>query len=203
MTFGEQSLFGGTCDNTGGTPTKAMDADAIAIHMALRAGERGVVVPDGTSIDMKLVVARREAIVAGSRNGVDCSLRKDHGITVFTGTAEFESPTTVRVGEDVLEAEQIFLDVCARGPCSKSAGYSRYRAIANHLGSSYQDRTEHIRRPILGQSALPSSTQRVLTHAHKRLEQSSGMLEQFRKGRLSTSLTEIHNGGQRLQEAIF
>jgi pyruvate/2-oxoglutarate dehydrogenase complex dihydrolipoamide dehydrogenase (E3) component len=109
-----------------------MVADASAIHMALRAGECGVVVPEGTSIDMKVVVAWREAIVTRSRNGADGSLQKDHGITVFTGTAEFASPNTVRVGEDVLEAEQIFLDVCARGPCSKSAGYPRHIAKATH-----------------------------------------------------------------------
>jgi pyruvate/2-oxoglutarate dehydrogenase complex dihydrolipoamide dehydrogenase (E3) component len=82
--------------------------------MARRATEYGVVVPGGVSIDMKAVVARREAIVARSRNGIEVSLRGDPRITVFTGTAEFESPKAVRVGEDVLEAEQIFLNVGAR-----------------------------------------------------------------------------------------
>jgi pyruvate/2-oxoglutarate dehydrogenase complex dihydrolipoamide dehydrogenase (E3) component len=114
VAFVERNLFGGTCVNTGCTPTKAMVASAYAIHMARRAAEYGVVVPDGISIDMKAVIARREAIVARSRNGVEGSLRADPGITVFTGTAAFESPKTVRVGNDVLAAEQIFLNVGAR-----------------------------------------------------------------------------------------
>ncbi len=114
VAFVERSLFGGTCVNTGCTPTKAMVASAYAIHMARRAAEYGVVVPDGISIDMKAVVARREAIVARSRNGIEASLRDDPGITVFTGTAEFESPKTVRVGDDTLGADQVFLNVGAR-----------------------------------------------------------------------------------------
>ena len=114
VAFVERNLFGGTCVNTGCTPTKAMVASAYAIHMVRRAAEFGVVVPGGVSIDMKAVVARREAIVARSRNGIEVSLRGDPRITVFTGTAEFESPKAVRVGEDVLEAEQIFLNVGAR-----------------------------------------------------------------------------------------
>jgi pyruvate/2-oxoglutarate dehydrogenase complex dihydrolipoamide dehydrogenase (E3) component len=91
-----------------------MVASAYAIHMTRRAKEYGVVVPDGISIDMKAVVARREAIVARSRNGIETSLRADPAITVFTGTAKFMSPKTVRVGDDELGAERIFLNVGAR-----------------------------------------------------------------------------------------
>ena len=38
----ERKLFGGTCVNTGCTPTKAMIASAYAAHVARRAGEYGV-----------------------------------------------------------------------------------------------------------------------------------------------------------------
>jgi len=114
VAFVERSLFGGTCVNTGCTPTKAMVASAYAIYMARRAAEYGVVVPDGISIDMKAVIARREAIVAKSRSGIENSLRGDPAITVFTGTAQFVSPKTVRVGREVLEAEHVFLNVGAR-----------------------------------------------------------------------------------------
>jgi hypothetical protein len=104
--------------------------------MALRAGECGVVVPGVTSIGMKVVVARREAIVARARIGVDGSLQKDHGITVFTGTAEFASPNTGRVGEDVLDAEQKMSRRVCGGPVFQICRYPRRRAKATHLGSS-------------------------------------------------------------------
>jgi pyruvate/2-oxoglutarate dehydrogenase complex dihydrolipoamide dehydrogenase (E3) component len=114
VAFVERKLFGGTCVNTGCTPTKAMVASAYAAHIARRAAEFGVVLTSPVSIDMKAVVARREAIVAKSRNGVEASLRNNPSCTVFTGTATFESSQTVRVGEDLLESKQIFVNVGGR-----------------------------------------------------------------------------------------
>ena len=113
VAFVERHLFGGTCVNTGCTPTKAMVASADAAHFARRAADYGFSTGPVT-VDMKAVVARREAIVANSRNGVEKSLRDNQKITVFKGTASFTSPTTVRVGDDLLEAKQIFLNVGAR-----------------------------------------------------------------------------------------
>src|SRR6187549_2406768 len=38
----ERKLFGGTCVNTGCTPTKTLVASAYAAHLARRAGEYGI-----------------------------------------------------------------------------------------------------------------------------------------------------------------
>ena len=110
----ERKLFGGTCVNTGCTPTKTMVASAYAAHVARRAAEYGVVLNGDVGIDMKQVIARREAIVSASRNGVENWLRGNPKCTVFLGTAKFESAKTVRVGDDVLQAEKIFLNVGGR-----------------------------------------------------------------------------------------
>jgi pyruvate/2-oxoglutarate dehydrogenase complex dihydrolipoamide dehydrogenase (E3) component len=114
VAFVERKLFGGTCVNTGCTPTKAMVASAYAAHVARRANDYGVSIDTEIQVDMKAVVARREGIVSKSRNGVEKSLRDNKLVTVFKGTASFESPTTVRVGDDLLEAKQIFLNVGGR-----------------------------------------------------------------------------------------
>jgi len=118
VAFVERKLFGGTCVNTGCTPTKAMVASAYAAHMARRAAEYGVVLNGPgkveVGVDMKAIVARREAIVAKSRTGVETSLRGNPLCTVFVGTATLESARTVRVGEEVIEGKQIFLNVGAR-----------------------------------------------------------------------------------------
>lgn len=109
----ERKLFGGTCVNSGCTPTKAMVASAHAAHLARRAGDFGV--QAGTvTIDLRAVKARKDAIVQKSRTGVEKWLRTTENCTVFTGTASFLSPREMRVGEDVLEAAQIFLNVGAR-----------------------------------------------------------------------------------------
>jgi len=113
IAFVERKLFGGTCINTGCTPTKAMVASAHAAHLARRAADFGVRVPE-VSIDIAAFIARREAIVGASRNGVEKSLRSNPKVTVFTGTASFESPKVLRVGEEQLTAKHMFLNVGGR-----------------------------------------------------------------------------------------
>jgi pyruvate/2-oxoglutarate dehydrogenase complex dihydrolipoamide dehydrogenase (E3) component len=119
VAFVERHLFGGTCVNTGCTPTKALVASAYAAHMARRATDYGISLKTAgqdtnIEVDLKQVNARRDALVARSRNGVEKSLRSNPKVSVFTGTAAFTSPTTVRVGSDLLEAPQVFLNVGGR-----------------------------------------------------------------------------------------
>ena len=65
----ERHLVGGTCVNTGCTPTKALVASAYAARIARRAAEYGVVIGGDVGIDMRRVKARKDAIVAASRTG--------------------------------------------------------------------------------------------------------------------------------------
>ncbi len=121
VAFVERHLFGGTCVNTGCTPTKAMVASAYAAHMARRGGEYGVETGD-VSVDIKQVNARRDAIVAKSRTGVEKSLRENPKVTVYLETASFTSPASVQVGADVLEAKRIFLNVGGRAAVPEMPG---------------------------------------------------------------------------------
>jgi len=109
----ERKLFGGTCVNTGCTPTKAMVASAHAAHLARRAGDFGIQAGQVTA-DLRAIKARKDSIVLKSRTGVESWLRGTKNCTVFTGTASFESPAVMRVGDDLLEAPHIFLNVGAR-----------------------------------------------------------------------------------------
>jgi len=131
VAFVERKLFGGTCVNTGCTPTKAMIASAYAAHVARRSGEYGVSIDTQVEIDMKAVNARREGIVAKSRNGVENSLRDNPKVSVFKGTARFESATTVRVGDEVLEAKQIFLNVGGRAAVPNLPGIHSIPFLTN------------------------------------------------------------------------
>ena len=110
----ERKLFGGTCVNVGCTPTKAMVASAHAAHIARRGSDFGVVRKEPVVVDMKQILARKNAIVMKSRTGVENWLRGMERCTVFTGAARFESPNEVRVGDQVLHAKNIFLNVGAR-----------------------------------------------------------------------------------------
>jgi pyruvate/2-oxoglutarate dehydrogenase complex dihydrolipoamide dehydrogenase (E3) component len=110
----ERNLFGGTCINTGCTPTKTMVASAYAAHLARRGAEFGVVISGPIGIDMKQVKARKDAVVGVSRHAVENSLRRMPTITVIQGHARFASPTEVTVNGSVLTAPQIFVNVGAR-----------------------------------------------------------------------------------------
>jgi pyruvate/2-oxoglutarate dehydrogenase complex dihydrolipoamide dehydrogenase (E3) component len=114
VAFVERKLFGGTCVNVGCTPTKALVASAHAAHIARRGDDFGVVRHEPVNVDMKKVLARKDAIVLKSRTGVESWLRSMERCTVFTGTARFESPNEIRIGEEVLHAKNIFLNVGAR-----------------------------------------------------------------------------------------
>jgi pyruvate/2-oxoglutarate dehydrogenase complex dihydrolipoamide dehydrogenase (E3) component len=107
----ERGLFGGTCVNTGCMPTKTMVASAYAAHLARRARDYGVVLEGPVTVDMAHVKARADAVVAGSRDGIERWLRGMPGCTVLRGHATFESPTEVRVGSDVLSAPRVFINV--------------------------------------------------------------------------------------------
>src|SRR5437899_1606246 len=94
----ERGRFGGTCVNTGCTPTKTMVASAYAAHIARRAADFGVTIGGPVTVDMKQVKARRDAITGKSSKGIESMLKRMTNCTVFTGQARFASPHEVAVG---------------------------------------------------------------------------------------------------------
>jgi pyruvate/2-oxoglutarate dehydrogenase complex dihydrolipoamide dehydrogenase (E3) component len=110
----ERKLFGGTCVNTGCMPTKALVASAHAAHLARRAGDFGVRIEGGVAVDMKLVKARAQGVVSHARHGVESWLAGMKTCTVFRGHARFVSANEVRVGDDLLKGERIFINVGGR-----------------------------------------------------------------------------------------
>jgi pyruvate/2-oxoglutarate dehydrogenase complex dihydrolipoamide dehydrogenase (E3) component len=110
----ERHLFGGTCVNTGCTPTKALVASARVAHMARRGAEYGLVLAEPPRFDFAAAMRRKDAIVEQSRSGLEKWLRGTAGLTVIEGHARFESPHAMRVGARLIEAPEIFLDVGGR-----------------------------------------------------------------------------------------
>jgi pyruvate/2-oxoglutarate dehydrogenase complex dihydrolipoamide dehydrogenase (E3) component len=110
----ERKKFGGTCVNTGCTPTKALVASARAAHMARRGADFGVRPVGNVAMDMKKVKQRKDEIVKNSNEGLGSWLESMEKATVFHGHGRFESPSTVRVGDDLLEADRIFINVGGR-----------------------------------------------------------------------------------------
>jgi pyruvate/2-oxoglutarate dehydrogenase complex dihydrolipoamide dehydrogenase (E3) component len=110
----ERKLFGGTCVNTGCTPTKTLVASAYAAHVVRRAADYGVRVEGAVKVDMKAVKARKDAVVALSRDGVEQSLKALEGCTVYEGHGRFVAEKKVAVNASELTADRIFINVGAR-----------------------------------------------------------------------------------------
>jgi pyruvate/2-oxoglutarate dehydrogenase complex dihydrolipoamide dehydrogenase (E3) component len=127
----ERHLFGGTCVNTGCMPTKTLVASAYAAHVARRAADFGVVLNRDVRVDMKRVQARAAKVSADARSGVESWLRGMQGCTVINGQARFESPTTVRVGEEVLTAPRIFINVGGRAVIPNVPGVADVPYLTN------------------------------------------------------------------------
>jgi pyruvate/2-oxoglutarate dehydrogenase complex dihydrolipoamide dehydrogenase (E3) component len=109
----ERHFFGGTCVNTGCKPTKTLVASAYAAHLARRAADYGVRTGDVT-IDMARIHARSEKIATDGRASVEAWLRAMPRCTVLTGHAKFEGAHQIRVGDSLLEADRIFINVGGR-----------------------------------------------------------------------------------------
>jgi pyruvate/2-oxoglutarate dehydrogenase complex dihydrolipoamide dehydrogenase (E3) component len=108
-----------------------MVASAHAAFVARRAEDFGVIISSPVAIDMAKILKRKDEIVLKSRNSVIDWITKTPGCTLVRGHARFESPTTLRVGDRLLEAPKVFLNVGAR-PSLNIQGAS----TTQHLTSS-------------------------------------------------------------------
>jgi len=127
----ERKLFGGTCVNTGCTPTKALVASAYAAHAARRAADYGVTIEGLIKVDMKAVKARKDAIVAPSRNGIERSLKTLKGCTVYEGHARFIAENRLAVNNSELNGNRVFLNVGARAAIPSIPGLDRISYLTN------------------------------------------------------------------------
>jgi pyruvate/2-oxoglutarate dehydrogenase complex dihydrolipoamide dehydrogenase (E3) component len=110
----ERKLLGGTCVNNGCIPTKTLLASARAAHVARHGADYGVTIEAPIRVDMAQVKQRKDAVVRASRDGLAQWLGHTPGLTLLAGQARFEDAHAVRVGEQLLEAGQVFINVGGR-----------------------------------------------------------------------------------------
>lgn len=127
----ERHRFGGTCVNTGCTPTKTLVASAYAAHLARRASEYGVMLDGPVRVDMKTVKARKDYVVGFSNKGVERSLRNNPKISVLQGHAHFVSPREVSIGAETLTAPRIFVNVGGRASIPDIPGLDQVDYFTN------------------------------------------------------------------------
>ncbi len=127
----ERHLFYGTCLNTGCIPTKTMIASARAAYLARNGADYGVVVDGAVRVDMKRIKARKDAIVGTDNDQIPRWMEDNPNMTVYKGHARFEDSRTVRVGEELLTADRIFINVGARAKVPPITGLEEVNYLTN------------------------------------------------------------------------
>src|SRR5712664_3726761 len=102
----EKEHLGGTCVNTGCTPTKTMIASAQVAHYARHAGNWGVHAAD-VRVDLPKVIARKDRIVQQWRSGLERKVEGRTNLHLYRGQARFIGPHTIRVGDEEIDSERI------------------------------------------------------------------------------------------------
>lgn len=117
----EKGKIGGTCVNTGCTPTKALVANARTAHVVRRAAEYGVQTGN-VSIDFARVMARMNEVRSNSRDGLEGWITSSDPVTLFREQGQFVGPKQIKVEDEVIEGKQIYINAGARPRIPKIPG---------------------------------------------------------------------------------
>jgi pyruvate/2-oxoglutarate dehydrogenase complex dihydrolipoamide dehydrogenase (E3) component len=143
VAIAEGGKFGGSCVNYGCTPTKTLVASARAAHMARRGLEFGVQTRE-IKIDFLRVMERQNRIRENGNHGMEDWLKGMAGVTVYPQFATFESPTTVRVGQEIIEATTIVINAGGRPRLVPFEGIENVNWLDNARLLDLQEQPEHL-----------------------------------------------------------
>jgi pyruvate/2-oxoglutarate dehydrogenase complex dihydrolipoamide dehydrogenase (E3) component len=114
----ERDHIGGTCVNTGCTPTKTMLASGRVAYLARRAADYGVRTGP-ISVDLQKVRQRKRHIVEFFRSRSQSALESTANLDLIFGDARFSGPRSIEVSlkdgsQRSLSATNIFIDAGTR-----------------------------------------------------------------------------------------
>ena len=175
----ERGHVGGTCINTGCTPTKTMVASARIANLARQASEFGVHC-EGVRVDMAQIHRRKQAVVESFRVGVERRLGAAKNVEFIAGEARFAGPKVVTVrlapgGTQTLTADKIFINTGARPARPGIVGLDSVTALDSTSIMELEELPEHLL---------------VLGGGYVGLE----FGQMFR--RFGSAVTLVHHGGQ-------
>ncbi len=139
----EKAHLGGTCINTGCTPTKTMVASAQVAHYARTAARWGVRTRD-VSVDLPAVVARKQKIVESFRAGQQRNVDKRPNLHLYRGEARFVDAHRLAVGSETLEGERIFINTGTRPAIPRIEGLDAAGYLTNATIMELNELPEHL-----------------------------------------------------------
>jgi pyruvate/2-oxoglutarate dehydrogenase complex dihydrolipoamide dehydrogenase (E3) component len=139
----ERKHLGGTCVNTGCTPTKTMVHSAHVAHYARNSSRWGVRA-ENVRVDLPAIVARKRGIVESFRSGQQRHVESRPNITLIRGHARFVGPRRLRIGEQEIEGERIFINVGTRPDIPRIDGLEAAGYLTNASIMELQELPEHL-----------------------------------------------------------
>ncbi len=112
ITVIEGHKIGGSCVNYGCTPTKAMVASAKAVHQARRGEEFGF--DADVVVDFPRIKARMNEIRGESNKGLTEWIESAENVRLIRGWASFEGNKTIRIGEERITGNHIYINTGTR-----------------------------------------------------------------------------------------
>ncbi|MGB7338118.1 MAG: mercuric reductase [Phototrophicaceae bacterium] len=151
----EGGKMGGSCVNYGCTPTKTMRASARVAYQVKRGADYGVITGD-VSIDFARVMARKDAVVSASRDGLTSWLESIDTLTIYREYGQFIGTENgihqVQVGNDRIESERVYLNVGTRAMIPPIDGLADVDSLDNVKLMALTELPDHL--VILGGSYI-------------------------------------------------
>jgi len=96
------------------------------------------------SVDLPQVVARKDQVVAQWRAGLEKKVKERPNLHLYRGQARFTAPHRVRVGDQELEGERIFINTGARPNVPPLEGLDRVHYLTNASIMELREVPEHL-----------------------------------------------------------
>jgi pyruvate/2-oxoglutarate dehydrogenase complex dihydrolipoamide dehydrogenase (E3) component len=127
----ERHLMGGDCLNVGCVPSKAVIRAARAAAAVRDAGELGVHVPEGVTIDFGAAMERMRRLRADMAPNDSAKRFSELGVDVFIGEGQFVDAHTVEVAGERLTFKKAVIATGARAAAPPIGGLDQVRYLTN------------------------------------------------------------------------
>ncbi len=143
----EAHRMGGTCVNTGCTPTKTLRKSARIAHLARRATEFGVHVGEVT-VDLAAAMDRVQRVVDASRDSVTAWVEATPGVTMVHANARLEGREgdafVVRAGNNRYVVDRVYLNVGTHPSLPDIPGLEQANALVNDSLLALRELPQHL-----------------------------------------------------------
>lgn len=144
----EKQHIGGTCTNTGCTPTKTMIASAKLAYHARQSLALGI--KTGTvQVDIKKIISRKDAIVERFKGSATRNLEKVPGLDIYDGEASFTAEKTIRIDlknrkNVLLTADKIFINAGSKPVIPNVPGIDEINYLTSSSILELKEIPEHL-----------------------------------------------------------